>query len=165
MRYFIINLLCLVSIWLWSTGASCTKVVAYGVDHQTQALTHTYSSNISNAMEQTEAALESLGYKILRVDESRHRITTGWQPVKSHSHYMNLFNRKDFAASDGAYFQLIADIFSDGPGVKVAVSTKVKSIAGRLSSSYVAEKQALGQIDNFMRSPQIEMTNVGVKGR
>jgi len=154
-----------ISIWFWTTGASCTKVIAYGVDHHTPAVSHSYSSNVTTVLQQAQDALKSLGYNVLRVDESRNRITTGWEPTKSDSHYMLLFQRRDYAASSGSYYQLIVDIHSDGPKVNVAASTIVKSIAGRLSSSKELENKFLGRLDNFMRSPQIEMTNVGVKER
>ena len=47
--------------------------------------------------------------------------------------------------------------------IKVTYSPTVKTIVGPLESSGVIEKRLLTQLHDYLRSPQIEMTNVGVK--
>lgn len=155
----------LVVLWAFNSASMCTKVVVYGTDTATDPVTHSYSTNLTTALEQSRKALESLGYSIASVDESRNRITTGWKPTRGDSHYLNLFERRDYGANAGAYYQLIVDVFEDGTKIKIAASTVVKSISGTLKSSNVVEKEALTRIDDYMRSPQIEMTNVGVTER
>lgn len=144
---------------------ACTKVVVYGVDTVTEAVTERYSSNVATAVQKAEEALKSLGYHVLQVDHATGRIKTGWRPVKASSHYLTLFKRREYSASQGAYYQLVVDVREDGPWVAVSVATLVKSVAGRLSSSHVVEKAFLKRFSDFMRSPQIEMTNVGVAER
>ncbi len=154
-----------IAIFLILFTVSCTKVLTYGATNNTKPLAHSYSSNLETAMHQTTKALESLGYEVLRKDEYRHRITTNWVPTKSDSHYLDLFKRRDYGASAGSYYQVVADIKTDGTRIKVSVSTVIKSISGKLKSSKVVEKKVLTKIDDFMRSPQIVITNVGMSER
>ncbi|OVE81699.1 hypothetical protein BVY03_02890 [bacterium K02(2017)] len=154
----------IVIAWL-SSSAMCTKVVTYAKDYQTDSIDHSYSSNTAIALRQSQRALESLGYEISRVDETRFNIITGWLPTKSDSHYMPLFKRRDYSANAGAYYKLVVSISTDANKIKVSVHTIIKAISGKLKSSYVLENKFLKRLDNFMRSPQIEMTNVGVKER
>ncbi|MBU0505788.1 MAG: hypothetical protein ABII18_00820 [bacterium] len=161
MRYLIIVML--ISILLGHV--SCTKVIAYGAKNQTKPLTQSYSSNVSIAMTQAEKALESLGYRVLRTDESRNRLTTGWVATTSDSHYLEMFKRADYGGSAGSYYQVVCDVYEKGPKVEVSVSTIVKSISGQLKSSKVVERKVVKRVDEFMRSPQIVITNVGMQER
>lgn len=152
-------------IGFMQSGASCTKVVTYAQQYRTDAISHQYSSNRLTALEKAKTAMEGMGLQVLRVDESRYQVTSGWMPVLSNSHYMNLFGRNDYSGSQGAYYQLVADVFTEGNKIKVATYTNIKSLAGKLESALVVEKKFLSRLDNLMRSPQIELTNVGMKER
>ncbi len=150
-------------ILLVLSSPACTKVIAYGAVSETKPVTHTYLSNIQTTQKQTQRALVSLGYQIMDTDESRNRILTGWVPTTSDSHYLEYFNRRDYGAGAGSYYQLVADVFQEGNQVKVSVCTTIKSISGKLTSSRVVEKRLLAKLDDFMRSPQIVITNVGMQ--
>lgn len=150
--------------WGLSAGM-CTKVVAYGTTVQTDAVMADYSSSVETTMESAKKALESLGYSVLDEDLLQRRITTGWVPTTSDSHYLPLFKRKDYGASVGGYYQLIIDFTEDASKIRVTAYTKVQSVSGSLSSSHVEEKKLLTRLGNHMRSPQIVITNVGVQER
>ncbi|MBF0107395.1 MAG: hypothetical protein HQM16_18955 [Deltaproteobacteria bacterium] len=165
MQKFFLKLMALFVLSVSLSAAMCTKVVTYAKDHRTEAIAHSYSTNIPIAMQQTQVALKSLGYNVQGVDWSTNQITTGWRPVTSDSHYMNLFNRRDYSANSGSYYQLVATCSQESHKVGVSVYTVVKSLTGNLSSSMVVEKKFLGRLDDFMRSPQIEITNVGLTER
>jgi len=150
---------------IWVTAGMCTKVITYGTDSRTTPVVKSYSSNIAITLEKARKALDQLGYNVLYVDEANREVVTGWIPTKSDSHYLLLFQRKDYAASDGAYFQIHVEAEEDAGKVSVSVWTEVKSLSGNLSSSYVVENEILKQLDDYMRSPQIIMTNVDVKER
>jgi hypothetical protein len=143
----------------------CTKVVAYGTDSYTPSVNKSYYSNLQTVLDQSDAVLKNMGFAVNSTDESRNRITTGWRPVSSDSHYLTLFGRKDYSAASGSYYQLVIDIADSTPQIRVSVSTAVKSMSGRLTSSQVIENTFLSKLDDQLRSPQIEMTNVGVKSR
>lgn len=153
------------ALWLLASAQLCTKVVTYGATNYTTPVEHRYSADMATVTRQTQRALETLGYEVLSVDESRNRITAGWKPTTSDSHHFLLFDRQDFSAATGSYYQLIADLVQDGSVVRVSLSTAVQSVAGKLSSSKVEENRVLTRLDDYLRSPQILMTNVGVQNR
>lgn len=155
----------LVALFVMGTAQLCTKVVTYGATSNTDAIARSYAVDMTTAMNETQKAMQSLGYQVLSVDESRSRVTAGWKPTTSDSHYLPLFGRRDFSAATGAYYQLTADFTDDGGKVKVTVATTVQSIAGKLSSSRIEEEKCLNRLDDFLRTPQILMTNVGVQNR
>lgn len=160
-------LLCvaLLGVWMSSTAQMCTKEIVFSKDFYTQPKTALYETDRASVLQAAQKTLEQLGYAINQVDDYRGRIITGWRPVESDSHYANLFERRDYGVSDGAYYQLIVDLSSQGSKIKVAVSTTVKTIAGKLESSGKVEKRILARLDDQLRSPQIHMSNVGVKNR
>jgi hypothetical protein len=144
---------------------SCTKVVVYSRDVKNDAVTRSYRTDVYTAMEQTQRALEALNYKVLLVQEGMDQMKTGWRPTPPDSHYFSLFGRKDYSGNAGVYYQVIVDFVDDGTQVKVSVYTQIKSLVGKLKSSFVIEKKVLAKLDDFLRSPQIEINNVGVTER
>ena len=160
-----VRLLGVTALFVFCSAQLCTKVVTYASKVGTDPVAHEYSTDTYTALEKTKKALDILGYEIVTVDESRNQITTGWKPVTSDSHYMNLFGRPDYAAADGAYYQVIANISQTGSKVEVSLSTNIQSVAGKLSSSKRIENDIFKQINTYLRSPQIIMTNVGVQER
>ncbi|MCP5463973.1 MAG: hypothetical protein H7A33_03010 [Deltaproteobacteria bacterium] len=158
------QLMGLVVIGYFLTAGMCTKVVAYGTDNHTDPVAKEYSSNLPIVMEQAEKAFTTLGYDVVRVDNDFGRLRSGWRATAPDSHYLLLFDRKDFSANAGAYYQLLVDVKEEAGKVRVSVSTVVKSISGELLSNHVAEKDFLTLLSRYLRSPQIIMTNVGVEG-
>jgi hypothetical protein len=74
-----------------------------------------------------------------------------------------MFGRKDHGTTDGSYYQLIVDIMPETSRIKMLVSTTVKSITGKIETNEVVERRVIKQVDHLLRSPQIEITNVGVE--
>lgn len=146
-------------------AVNCTKVVTYSTTVTTAPIEKSYSTSIYVAMEKTKKAFESLGYEVIRVEESQNQIVTGWRPTLSNSHYLDLFKRPDYSANAGAYYQMVADISEQNNRVKVVVYTNVKSVVGNLVSSKVLENKFFDRLGDFIRSPQIEITNVGMTER
>lgn len=153
----------LLGAWFSTTGQLCTKEIVHGKDYDTAPRESSFSTNLSTATEAVRKSLERYGFKIEYVDESRGHFESGWRPVEVDSHYVPLFRRKDYGVTDGAYYKLMVDILEDGPEVRVLVSTKLKSIAGSMKSDGKVERRILDQVAHYLRSPQIEMTNVDVK--
>ena len=153
----------LLLLWLSTTNATCTKEIVFAKDYFTQPEKVYVDTDKTTAMEAIEKTLTKLGYEIINKDEENGKITSGWKPAESDSHYLDLFNRKDFGASDGAYYQLLIDINEEGSRMKVLVATKVKTVVGKLTSNKVIEKRVLTQLEDFLRPAQIEMSNVGVR--
>lgn len=156
----------LLLFWTSLSGQMCTKVIAYGRDYNTYPFKAYYSStDLATVGDTLQKLLERLGYPVSYVDESKSHFITSWQPVEAESHYFKLFNRRDYGAADGAYFQLYVDLSEEGGQIKTLVSTKVKTIVGKLESSGKVEKSILEALQNALRTPQIELNNVEVKNK
>ena len=151
------------SSWFFLSAQGCTKKIVYGKNYNTIPSKAYYSTDKASVMDALKRVLENNSYEILSFESEAGRILTGWKSVESDSHYFDLFGRKDYGATDGAYYQLIGDVLSDGSQIKVLVSTTVKSIAGKLETNGVVERRVLKQLNDLLRSPQIEITNVGVE--
>lgn len=145
--------------------SACTKVVVYGTDNITESRSQRYVSSKSELFHQCLRVLDQMGYNLNEINEDQGMIVTGWRPTDSSSHYLLLFNHKDFSANAGAYYQLMLKVEELGPHASVDVSTKVRSVSGKLSSHHDIEKKVLTKLSDFMRSPQIEISNVGQKDK
>ncbi len=149
--------------WLATTNATCTKEIVYAKDYFTAPEKIYASTDKITVMAAMKKTLEQLGYEIASNDEENGKMTTGWKAVEVDSHYYDLFGRPDYGSTDGAYYQLLVDLNEEGSRLKVLVATKVKTIVGKLHSSGKVEKRVLKQLEDYLRSPQIEMSNVGVR--
>lgn len=157
--------LALLGVWMSATAQLCTKEIVHSKDYYTQPRTGLFETDQPSVLQASQKILENLGYSIHQVDEYRGRIITGWRPTEADSHYAKLFERKDYGVSDGAYYQLIMDLSQQGSKIKVAISTTVKSIAGKLESDGKVEQRVIARLEDELRSPQIQMSNVGIKKR
>lgn len=155
----------LLVLWFATTGELCTKAIVYGKDYHTKPYAQLYPYNRETLLEGAKKTLEQQGYGINYVDEAKGQIVSGWRSVEGDSHYYNLFGRKDYGVTDGAYYQMVIDFLTEGSKVRVTASTTTKSIAGRFHSSGKVEKRFHAQLADYLRSPLIEMTNVGVDNR
>lgn len=159
--YFFSLSLSLVVVILFSTG--CARKLIYGKDFYTTPKLEYFRKGINTTFDSTQKILENLGYQVQRADIKRGKIITGWVETEPSSHYVNVFDRKDYGISDGAYYRVVVDIHSSGFETKVAVSTMVKSIAGPLESSGEVERKVINRLREQLRSADIELTNVGME--
>lgn len=151
--------------WMAFSGQMCTKAIVYGRNYNTNPWKAYFETDNASVVSSLEKAFAKFGYEVVESDSSRGRFLTGWRPVEADSHYFNMFERRDYGISDGAYYQMQVDLSQESEQVKVVISTTVKSISGPLESSGKVEKRLLTQLQDFLRSPQIEMTNVGIENR
>lgn len=149
--------------WFSFSAQLCTKELVYGRDFYTDPVHETFDNDRISVMAASQKVLENLGYEIQVTDESKGELITGWRPVEAESHYLKLFERPDYGAADGAYYQLTVDLTDVNSRMKVAVGTKVKTIVGKLDSSKKVERRFLDQLRDQLRPSLIELTNVGVR--
>jgi hypothetical protein len=146
------------------TGLSCTKVLVHGRDKDMDAVTKLYGTSTEVAYKVGKEALIRLGYKIENEDEDKLTLITNWQSAKATSHYVDLFDRRDYGTV-GAYYRLKMEVTEAPAGkTQVAVSAPVRSlITGRLRTSNREEKRVLRKITDLLRSDDFSITNVGVE--
>lgn len=153
------------ALWFLCSAQVCTKVIAYSQENRTETISKSYKADIKTTYENTKLTLQKLGYQILHEDATNHKIITGWKSTESNSHYFNLFGRPDYSAPTGSYYQVLAFVSQSGNEVEVSLATNVKSVSGKLVSSKVVENKIFKQLSDYMRRPQIEITNVGMEER
>ena len=164
MKYFF-QIGFLIIYWCFFSAQMCTKDIVYGRDFYTNSVHETFSNDKASVMASVQKTLDKMGYAVNVVDESKGEVITGWRPVEAESHYVKLFERRDYGAADGSYYQLTVDLSDVGSKIKVAVGTKVKTIVGKLETTGRVENRFLDQLRNDLRSPNVELTNVGVKNK
>jgi hypothetical protein len=148
---------------LAGSHAACTKVLAHGRDKDYDPATKSFSASTDGAYKAGKEALIRLGYKIETEDEKTNTIVTNWTSAKATSHYVDLFDHRDYGTV-GAYYRLKLEV-TEGVGghTLVAVSAPTRSlITGRLRTSYNEENKVLKKIADLLRTDDFEMTNVGV---
>lgn len=141
--------------------SACNKPILYGRNKEMEPITRTFNSSPQESFEAAKEALLDLGYKLDREDKPENLQTT-WQSTKAASHYIDLFDRKDYGTV-GAYYKVHIHIDEKDSKSEVQVSTETKSvIVGRLRTAYSEEKKVLNKMADLLRHDDFEMTNVGV---
>lgn len=107
-------------------------------------------------------ALKVSDYPIAEENLAGGIIHTRYVPVKATSHYVEIFGRKDYGVT-GAYHQLEVQVLPAGEETKVRIGSRVKGIVSNLKSSFTEEKKVLADVSNYLRDPNVRITNLGVK--
>ena len=107
-------------------------------------------------------ALKMNGYSMANENLSDGILTSTWSPVTSDSHYLPLFDSRDYGTT-GAYHQLEVHVVPHGSQrTRVQVGSRVKAVVTGLKSSGVEERQILAEIGGYLRKHEPEITNDGI---
>ena len=136
--------------------------MVYGKDRPADPLEKKFHGSVTDTFESSKKALEMLGYKIQEASSERGIVKSGWRSTKPNSHYLDIFNRKDYGTT-GTYYQVVIQIEEEGGMSTVAVSTPVRSLINHVTSSYREERKILDKIGDLLRRDDFELTNVGIK--
>ena len=140
---------------------ACNRPLLHSKDREMEPLTKVFPTSAPNALKVGREALVRLGYKIETEDESEGLLKTGWRSTKASSHYVDLFDRRDYGTV-GAYYQIKLRVLEKEGKAEVKVSAPVRSVVGRLKSSHAEEQKILQKMTDLLRPEDFEMTNVGV---
>ena len=151
----------LIALVTLTTLSACTRVLVHSRDREMEPMTKLFNESVEEAYKAARSSVVRLGYKIHREDESQRTIETGWIPTKASSHYVDLFDRKDFGTV-GAYYQIQLKVTERSSRAEVEVSAPVRSVVGRIKSNHTEERKILKKIADLLRKEDFEMTNVGV---
>ncbi len=139
---------------------SCNKAVIYSKDREMEPISKIYSAPVVDVYKSAHEVLTSSGYKIQREDPATGKIITGWLSTKATSHYVDLFDHRDYGTV-GAYYRLDLTVVEKSGKTELTISAPVRSIVGRIKSSHEEEKRVLNKIADLLRREDFEMTNVG----
>ncbi len=141
--------------------AACNKVILHSHDKDFDPAVKTFSVPPEDALKAAKEALLSRGYRIH--DEDKEKIRTAWLSTKADSHYVDLFDRKDYGTI-GAYFRIVVHVTEKNGKSEVEISAPIRSvITGRVRTSYYEEKRILAKMTDLLRKDDFEITNVGVE--
>lgn len=106
-------------------------------------------------------ALVECGYPVANENLPDGIITTAWVPVKSDSHYVDVFGRPDYGVTN-SYHQLEVQVVPEGGRTTVKVGSRFKSMLAYLKSSGFEERKVLDRIGDRLRKAEPTVTNLGI---
>ena len=158
-RYLIILGLACVTFVL----AGCAKPMAEGTFMSTKPIAKTMNSDANSIYYGIKWAFDETGLPLGEQDLAGGVVESKWVPVGAATHFVNVFDRKDFGAN-GAYYKMIITIIPVEGGVsRVEAHTKVQSIISRIESYGSKERDVLAKIENHARNYNVVVTNLGVE--
>jgi hypothetical protein len=144
--------------------SGCAHPLAEGKVYPMEPLSRIIPSDANTIYYGIKWAMNELGYPAGPEDLAGGVVESKWVPVGAGSHYVKIFNRKDYGATDGAYFKMILRII---PGVeggsKVVAQTEVNSLIVNVHTTGDKERAMLEKIAEHSRGYTIQITNLGVE--
>ena len=141
---------------------SCSKPALYGTLQEDQSEVKNYQVPPQEAFRAAKEALVFRGYSLKNVDDQNMTIETYWQPTTADSHYVYVFDRKDFGTV-GAYYRLAVKVSAQGNGAKVSITNVAKSFISNVKSSHTQEDAVFEKVSDFTRKRDIQVTNIGLQ--
>ena len=142
--------------------ASCSKPSLYGTKQPNEPVIRYYKVPAADVFRATKEALSYRGYSLKQVDEENLSLETYWQPTIADSHYVEVFNRRDFGTV-GAYYRMEVKVTPQGEGSSVSIRNVAKSLIINYKSSRRDEHRLFDKIDDFTRRRDIQVTNIGLE--
>jgi hypothetical protein len=154
---YMIAILLLVGVGFGCSGAIVNAKVSKKVDYYSK----TFKASPNECYYALRWALKINGYPVAKEDLPAGIIKTVWRPVTSDSHFLPVFDSKDYGAT-GAYHQLEVKVVPRGSKTKVEVGSRLKTIAPNMKSSGVEERRVLAQVGDYLRSHEPMISNEGI---
>lgn len=145
-------------------GVSCTKIYRVAKPTPPQLFKKKFAANPNDIYYALRWALKANHYPIAEEDFQNGILKTRYVPVRVYSHYIDIFGRRDYGVS-GAYHQLEVRLTPQGGGghTEVQIGSRIQGVVSNLKSNGREEKMILGKIADYLRSPNVQVTNLGVQ--
>lgn len=140
----------------------CTKVFRTAEPTAPQIFKKRYEATPNDLYYALRWALKTYGYPIAEEDLQNGIIKSRYVPVKAASHYIAVFGRQDYGAS-GAYHQLEVRLLPAGAQTEVQIGSRIQGVVSKLKSSGREEKMIFSKVGDYLRDPNIQVTNQGVR--
>lgn len=151
-----------VAVALLIMAAACAKPIVRATDSKLPAHEQTFAAGPNAIYYAIRWALAERGYPVGMENLHDGVLTTAWTPTKSDSHYLAPFGRPDYGAA-GAYYQLEVRVIPEGGQTRVAVESRVRSVARGHRSSGREEVAVLKEIAHYLRGQDVQISNVGAE--
>jgi len=140
---------------------ACTKPLVNGRDREMEPIVKVFSVPTIDAFEAAEQALNDLGYNVEYANRHEGSLRTGWKPTTVDSHYIELFDSRDYG-TNASYYYLAVRIQQEGNKSQVTVVAPIRGIVGMMKTSHRQEKKLLDQMADYLRPGDLKVTNIGV---
>lgn len=144
-------------------GSSCNKAMVTGRDLDTEPVVHEFTAPYPEVFLAARQALRDMEFKVEYYNEEQGIIRTGWMPVTSDSHYVDVFGRPDYGAN-GAYYHFAIRMQDLGNKTRVQVQAPLRTIVAKMYSSHREENRLLKRVRHLVRPADFKVTNVGTFG-
>lgn len=140
----------------------CSKPLLFGKVQQVSVVRGSFNGSYSQVYDAAKLALSQSGYSIEEEFRQKGTIVTDWKPSTPDSHYVQVFDRRDYGTV-GAYYHLDLALYQEAGKIQVAIRSVSKSIVTRLKSTEIEEREILSRMQEYLRGKEIEVTNLGIK--
>ncbi|MBI2341187.1 MAG: hypothetical protein HYU98_00425 [Deltaproteobacteria bacterium] len=143
---------------------SCAHPLYEAREFPNKTVSKTFETDANQAYSAIRWALKTSGYAIINENLEEGIVTSGWLPTKADSHYLEPFGHPDYGVN-GAYYRLEVKIIPEDVGSKtrVEIVSRVRSMMAQLKSSEIEEKKILNMVSDYLRKPDIHLTNIGLE--
>jgi len=143
-------------------AVSCSKPMAVAHTDDIRYFSRDYAAVPNDAYYAVRWALKENDLSVAEEDLPGGIIKTAWVPATSDSHYIELFDRRDFGVTN-TYFQLEIHLVDRGGRTIVKVGSRTKTLVNNLHSSGIVEYAVLNDIGNYLRKSSPDLTNLGIE--
>lgn len=159
-RHLIMIMVLLVGV---AVGACNKPFLRAKTSKNVQFMSEQYKASANDCYYALRYAFKSNGYTLASENLADGILTTTWSPVTSDSHYLPLFDSRDYGAT-GAYHQLEVRVVPRGhTKTKVEIGSRVKAVVSNIKTSGVEERKILAAVGSYLRKNEPEITNDGIE--
>lgn len=142
---------------------ACTTALIDGKVTAFEGVSKVFDCDANKAYYAVRWAIQQEGYPVASENLVDGVLETDWIPTKSDSHYIAPFGRRDYGAN-AAYHQVVVNISPvNGGKTKVEVITKINAVFAHGKTSLVQENKVMSRVADYLRNPNITVTNLGLE--
>ena len=145
--------------------SSCSHPMAEAKERALVKVARTYNTDANEAYYAVRWALKTSGYSITSENLQDGVVMSSWLASKVDSFYVDPWGGHPDFGADGAYYRLEVRIVptDDSSKTRVEVISHVKSLIAHLHSSEIYEKKILSKVSDYLRNPDLKVTNLGAE--
>lgn len=145
-----------------SSLLSCNKTYRVAKPIEPHFFEKTFPASPNEVYYGLRWALRTYGYPIAEEDHQNGVMKTRFVPVGPKSHYIPVFDRKDYGVN-GAYHRLEVRLVPKGGATEVQIGSRIQSVVAKIHSSGSEEEMILEKVATYLRSPNVQATNLGIQ--
>lgn len=142
--------------------SACTKTYRVAKETSPKLIQKEFAASPNDVYYALRWAFRSHGYPMAIEDLQNGVLKTRYVPVTPSSHYVAVFDRKDYGVT-GAYHQLEARLVPRGGKTLLKIGSKIQGVVANIHSNGSEEKMILGKVADYLRDPNVQVTNQGVQ--